>query len=82
MQMQMFWRGWWVHPLNEERNKGEYFNHYLDYRNWPEKFFRWYRMEIKDFDKLLKMIEPDIRKQNLNYRETLSPEEKLTITIT
>ena len=45
MQMQMVMREVWIHPLNEDhRQKGEFFNLYLDQRHFPDKFFEHYHM--------------------------------------
>ena len=82
-QLQAVHREFWVHPINHERHlKGEYFVLYPDLRKWPEKFYRWFRMEIEEFDEILRMIEPKLRKQQNNYRESMGPEEMLAITLT
>ena len=72
----------WVHPINNLRfEKGEYFVLYLDLRSFEDKSFNWYRMLIKKFDYLLKMIQHQISKQNTNYREAICAEEQLVITL-
>ena len=69
-------RDYWVHPFNEDvHTKDEFFVTYPDLRKYPYKFFRTYRMSIYQFDTLLHLIPPAIRKQSNNYRETISEEE-------
>ena len=73
----------WVHPINNFRfEKGEYFVLYRDLCSFEDKFFNWYRMPIKKFDYLLKMIQHRISKWNTNYREAICAEEQLVITLT
>ena len=73
-------REYWVHPFNEDvHSKGEFFVTYPDLRKYPYKFFRTYRMSIAQFDALLHLMCPAIEKQTNNYRETISPEERLVI---
>ena len=75
-------REYWVHPLNVERSrKGEFFTHYADHRNYPERFFELYRMSIPKFDELLYKVTLYMQKKELNLRETISPEQRLVITI-
>ena len=72
----------WVHPYCREAcTKGEFFLMYPDLRKYPEKFFRTYRMSIRQFDNLLHLVRPVIEKQINNYRETISAEERLVITL-
>ena len=66
-------REYWVHPFNEDvHEKGEFFTTYLDLQKYTHKFFRTYRMSIRQFDALLHLLHPAIEKQNNNYlsRET------------
>ena len=74
----------WVHPIinNLRFEKGEYFVLYRDLHSFEDKFFKWYRMPIKKFDYLLKMIQHQISKWNTNYREAICAEEQLIITLT
>ena len=76
-------RDYWVHPINVERpSKGEFNTHYADLQHYEDCFFEFYRMSTSQFDYILERIAPLIRKQNTNFRESVSPEEKLVITIT
>ena len=72
----------WVHPYClEAATKGEFFVMYPDLRKYPWKFFRTYRMSIRQFDNLLHLLRPTLSKKLNNYRETISAEERLVITL-
>lgn len=45
------------------------------------QFQNFCRMSPVDFEFLLNLIEPIIRKQDTNYRESISPKERLAITL-
>ena len=76
-------RRWWVHPLNADRfAKSEFFNLYHDFREYDERFFRMYRMHVNQFDHLLGVVREDLEKMTTRYREPISPEERLVITLT
>ena len=83
LQLNFNVRRMWVHPINNLRfEKGEYFVLYPDLRKYEDKFFNWYRMSTKKFDYLLKLIQRRIFRRNTNYREAISTEEQLIITLT
>ena len=83
LQLNFNVRRMWVHPINNLRfEKGEYFALYPDLRKYEDKFFNWYRMSTKKFDYLLKLIQRRIFRWNTNYRESISTEEQLIITLT
>ena len=73
----------WIHPVNNMRfEKSEFYGLYRDYREYEDKFFNWYRMSVDQFDTLLRMVERRLRKKDTNFRQSVSPEEQLCITIT
>ena len=73
----------WVHPFcHEAATKGEFFLMYPDLRKYPAKFFLTYRMSIQQFDNLLHLLRPVIKKKINNYCESISAEEWLIITLT
>ena len=83
VQLQLTTSRIWVHPMNNRRfEKGEFFILYPDLRQFEDKFFNWFRMSIQKFDNLLRLITRQIRKQDTNYREAISAEEQLVITLT
>ena len=82
LQLNFNVRRMWVHPINNLRfEKGEYFVLYPDLCKYEDKFFNWYHMSTKKFDYLLKMIQRRIFRRNTNYREAISTEEQLVITL-
>ena len=75
-------RDFWVRPINQDRYlKGEFFTLYKDLREYPDKFFRWYRMSIKQFDYILEKVQLVLQKENNNYQDPISPAERLAITL-
>ena len=75
-------RRMWVHPINNLRfEKGEFFMLYPDLRKYEDKFFAWYRMSIRKFDQLLGIVQNSLWKQCTKFREPISAEEQLVITI-
>ena len=89
MLLYLLWQRWrvdrtmWVHPLNNMRGeKGEFVIHYYDLRQYEDIFFGMYRMSVNKFDELLQMVTPLIERQPNNYREFVSPEERLVVALT
>lgn len=75
-------REYWVHPINQRRHEfGEF--HVL----WPEiniddeKCKMYIRMTKKEFDVLYILLETKLKKQNTYFREAISPEERLLLTL-
>lgn len=75
-------RDYWVHPINQGRKEfGEF--HVL----WPqisiddERCKMYLRMTRKEFNVLYDLLEPKLRKQNTNFREAISSEERLLLTL-
>ena len=81
-QMYQVDREIWVHPMNVEHSrKGEYYTLYKDQRNFEDRFFENYRMMVQQFDYLLRLVTPLIKKQDTNYQVPVSPEQKLVLTL-
>ncbi|CAI6371839.1 unnamed protein product [Macrosiphum euphorbiae] len=71
-----------VHPLNKQRKrKGLFHLIYDDLRVYPEKFFSFYRMSMPTFDELRSIVRSDLLKMENLKNDTITPEERLTITI-
>jgi hypothetical protein len=71
-----------VHEINMVRRKeGEFHTLYPLLRNDEERFFLYFRMNFECFDELLNLIKDDIQKQCTNYRESIEPVERLTVTL-
>lgn len=72
---------WWVHPIIRKRDQqGAYNNLVKDLRGYPERFFNFHRLTIYQFDRLLALIKPIIKKLHVT-REPLSPGLKLSLTL-
>lgn len=70
----------WVHDILEKwREFGEFHHLYNDLKNYGKKFFDYYRMNQDTFTYILDAIRESIGKTN--FRETISPEERLSVTL-
>lgn len=71
-----------VHPFHAERESSKRFiKFYQDIRKYEDKFFGYYRMSINSFDELLNVVRPHITKQETTWKNPISAEERLTITL-
>lgn len=71
-------RKFWTHPINQKRNLINFLN---ELREDEKKFFNFTRMSINSFDYLLELISDKIKRQNTNYRRSVTPAERLLITL-
>lgn len=72
----------WVHPLNSNRiTLGEFSCLYSHLRQYPDRFFNYYRMSLKSFDELVNTMRSSISKKNTKFRQAISVEERLTVTL-
>ncbi|XP_029342534.1 uncharacterized protein LOC107884642 isoform X2 [Acyrthosiphon pisum] len=60
---------------------GQFTTFFENIRQYPDKFFEYYRMWISSFDELLKTLRPHITKNTTEFRNPISAEERLTITL-
>lgn len=75
-------RKFWVHPINAHREKSKRFSSFFEnLRKYPEKFFDYYRMSLTSFDELLQCIREYISKNNTSFRNAITAEERLTVTL-
>ena len=82
LTLQYLERDFWVHPINENQYiKGEFYTLYQELWQYPEKIFRWYRITMEQFDFLLGKLKQGLQKQNNNYSNSISAEERLVITL-
>ncbi|VEN48424.1 unnamed protein product [Callosobruchus maculatus] len=67
-------------PINRDRRRTGNYSYYLNMKQWDtDQFFKYTRMTIPVFDKLLAKIRTKIQRQ---YRsDGISPEERLVITL-
>ena len=50
-------------------------------RQDEKRFYIYFRMPSECFDEILNLIKEDITKKDTNYREVISAEERLAITL-
>ena len=74
---------YWVHPLNDDRaERGEFYILYKDLHEYPDRFFDMYRMKPQQFDYLLNLVRTELTRRGCNYRQPLTAEERLVVTLT
>lgn len=72
----------WIHPLLVTRHNGKEFNIFIsNLKKFEDKFFGYTRMSVKSYEELLLKLYLNIRGQDTRFRMSISPEEKLIITI-
>ena len=72
----------WVHEFNEERiSLGEFYHLYRDVRLYHDKFYNYLRMTKNTFDMLLEKLENHLGGPGTNYRQKISPEQRLVLTV-
>ena len=49
--------------------KGQFYILYQDLRSYPSKFFRYFRMSIDTFDKLVNTMRPVLEQQDTSMRK-------------
>ncbi|CAN2391611.1 DDE superfamily endonuclease [Pristimantis euphronides] len=75
-------RKMWVHPLvSQQPTKGHFSALYSDLRRHPVKFQAFMRISIHAYDKLLKVLRPELTYCHTNMRRCISPEERLLVTL-
>lgn len=74
-------RRFWVHPyITENQNRGAFIcARELEYHD--DKFKSMYRMSKDSFNLLSNMVRPYISKRDTNYRNCVSVEERVLITL-
>jgi len=72
----------WVHPLvSQKLLKGQFHKLNEDLHIHPKKFFRYFRMTCSSFNELSSMNGPKITYQNTVMRASVTPEERLAVTL-
>lgn len=73
---------YWVHSMNKaRRTEGEFRTIKKHLIDDEEKFYIYFHMPKCLFYNILQSIEECIRKKNTTFRETISPEERLAVTL-
>lgn len=71
-----------VHEFNMKRvQHGEFNNLYRQARFYDDKFFEYLRMNKETFDFLLGKVRERLSKTTTNFKEPISAEERLVITL-
>lgn len=50
-------------------------------KQYPERFFKYYKMSVGTFDELLSILEPAISHSETVMRKCIGPEERLSVTL-
>jgi len=70
----------WVHEVNMKRSEfGEFHHLMIQLRQDEVKFKEYFRISNNQFEQLLSLIKDDIEKKEVNYRESISAEERLAL---
>ena len=70
----------WIHPiLGQMQQLGEFHRLVHELRLDEQRFFQSFRMRPETFENLLHIVGPHIRKQTTNYRNPISPQQRLAI---
>jgi hypothetical protein len=68
----------WVHEVNMKRREFGKFHHLMKLLCQDEvKVKEYFQMSSNQFEQLLPLIKDDIEKKEVNYRESISAEERL-----
>ena len=74
-------RLFWVHPIIENINESQFNLLYHSLRMYDDKFFNYFRMSKSTFDYLLSELTDIIKRNNTTMRNSISAEERLSLTI-
>jgi len=75
-------RRYWIHSVVGKRQElGEYHRLIQELRRDSDRFRRYFRTSTAQFDMLTDMIGPQIAKLSTNWRQSISPAERLAITL-
>ena len=74
-------RKWWVHPMNLSRGATSVRNRVEDLRDYPDRFFSYFRMNPATIDHLLSMIKDKIQKRDTVMRKSIDPATRLYVTL-
>ena len=75
-------RRYWIHNVVGKRQElGEYHRLIQELRRDSDRFRRYFRTSTAQFDMLTDMIGPQIAKLSTNWRQSISPAERLAITL-
>ena len=67
--------------MSSRRESFGEFHNLLDLLKDEEMFWRYFRMSSDTFKCILELIHTSIKKQNTNFRRSISPEARLMVTL-
>jgi hypothetical protein len=71
-------RKYWIHPINYNRlNMNQFHLLHGKLREHPEKFFNFYRISIKSFDKVISLVGDHLREEGNGRGDGTGSEERL-----
>lgn len=71
-----------IHAIYKLRSTlGEYHHLHKMLKDDEERFVEYYRMTPSTFQYIFNKIRPDIEKGRTNFAETISPEQRLAVTL-
>lgn len=75
-------RRYWVHPINRRRHQLGIYNQLVqELRCDNQRHLKYLRMSKENFDELLLLVTPYIKKQDTHLRESILPGLKLAATL-
>lgn len=74
-------KDYWIHPYYYGRRVMKFKKFYDEIRLYEHKFFNYYRMSKNSFNELLQTLRPQIQKKDTHWRDPISAEERLTVTL-
>jgi hypothetical protein len=72
----------WVHDtIKLRQHLGEYHRLIAELRLDADRFHRYFRMSVSQFDTLLEKIQNSVARQDTNFRNRISSAERLAVTL-
>ncbi|XP_009303385.1 uncharacterized protein [Danio rerio] len=73
-------RRYWVHPILEEREvHGDFRRLIKELKLYHDRFHRYFRVSVSQFESLLKLVAPSLCKSRTNFRKPINPEQRLAV---
>ncbi|XP_055030232.2 uncharacterized protein [Misgurnus anguillicaudatus] len=73
-------RRYWVHPILQQREEqGELQRLIQELKLYHDRFHRYFRMSVGQFESLLTLVAPLLIKSRTNYRKPIDPEQRLAV---
>ncbi|GBN58080.1 hypothetical protein AVEN_258008-1 [Araneus ventricosus] len=75
-------RNYWVHPINQKRERIGIFHTLLkELQKEENKFFNFFRVTIPSFNELHQRLKTKILRKNSKMRNSITSEERLALTL-